>query len=108
MLGKEFAEEFNCLVENTEKYKTFSVPITKEVKTTDKNGKETSKTIYYKLQFIHSMQFMTSLLSNLVDDLAEGIRQIKCKHGYDNKSLNVQLYSKIVSVVLNTETLKMI
>ena len=36
-LGKEF-EEFHCLVENTDKFKTFSVPITKEIKRIDKSG----------------------------------------------------------------------
>ena len=28
---------------------------------------------------------MASSLSNLVDNLAEEIHEIKCKHGYDNK-----------------------
>ena len=28
---------------------------------------------------------MASPLSNLVDNLAEEIHEIKCKHGYDNK-----------------------
>ena len=32
--------EFNCLGENIDKYKTFSVSIKKEVKRIDKNGKE--------------------------------------------------------------------
>ena len=31
-LSKEFEGEFNCLGENTEKYKSFSIAITKEVK----------------------------------------------------------------------------
>ena len=30
-LPKEFGRQFKCLGENTEKYKTFSVPIEKEV-----------------------------------------------------------------------------
>ena len=37
MIIVEFEREFNCLRENTEKYKIFSVPITKEVKKIDKN-----------------------------------------------------------------------
>ena len=28
---------------------------------------------------------MTSSLSNLVDNLAEGIHKIKCKHAHDNR-----------------------
>ena len=77
-LAKEFQIEFNCLGENTEKYKTFSVPITKEVKRIDKNGEKITKTISYKLQLIDSARFMASSLSNLVDNLAEGIPKIKC------------------------------
>ena len=45
-LAKEFEGEFNCLKENTETYKTFSVPITKEVKGISKNGELTAKTIF--------------------------------------------------------------
>ena len=77
-LAKEFQIEFNYLGENTEKYKTFSVPITKEVKRIDKNGEKITKTISYKLQLIDSARFMASSLSNLVDNLAEGIHKIKC------------------------------
>ena len=53
---------------------------------------------------------MEGSLSNLVDNLAEGIHKIKYKHGHDNKkNVNyVELNTKIVSVVLNTQTLKMI
>ena len=29
--------------------------------------------------------FMANSLSNLVNDLAEGIHKIKCKYGHDNK-----------------------
>ena len=36
-LAKTFEREFNCLGENTKKYKTISVPITKEVKRIGKN-----------------------------------------------------------------------
>ena len=42
-LGKEFEEEFNCLREHTKKYKTFSVPTTKEAKRIEKFGKRNYK-----------------------------------------------------------------
>ena len=84
-LKKEFEGEFNCLGENTEKYKTFSVPITKEVKRMNKNAEETTKTIPYSLQFTDSARFMGNSLSNLVDNLAEGILKIKCKYGHGNE-----------------------
>ena len=77
-LAKEFQIEIYCLGENTEKYKTFSAPLTKEVKRIDKNGEKNTKTISYKLQLIDSARFMASSLSNLVDNLAEGIHKIKC------------------------------
>ena len=54
---------------------TFSVPIEKEVTRTDKNGKEIAKTTSYRLQFIDSARFMASSLSNLVNNLAEGIQK---------------------------------
>ena len=66
------------------KYKPFSVSITKDVKLIDKNGENVTETISYKLQFIDSARFMANLFSNLVDNPAEGIHKIKCKHGHDN------------------------
>ena len=42
---------------NTEKYKTFSVPVTKEVKRIGKTGEETSKSISYRLQLVDSTKF---------------------------------------------------
>ena len=36
-LAKKFDWEFNCLGENTEEYKTLSVPVTEEVKRIDKS-----------------------------------------------------------------------
>ena len=59
-LAKEFEGEFNCLRESAEKYKTFSDPITKVVRSTDKNGKEITKNISYRLQFIDAARFMAS------------------------------------------------
>ena len=37
------------------------------------------------MQFIDSARFMASFLSNLVNNLSEGIHRIKCKFGHDNK-----------------------
>ena len=71
-LVKEFEGEFNCLGENTKKCKTFSVPITKEVKSIDKNGKEITKAISYRLQFNNIARFIAIPSSNLVDNLAAG------------------------------------
>ena len=59
-LAKEFEGQFECLGENTKKYKTFSILIEKKVTKIDKD-------------------VMMSSLWNLADNLAEGIHKIKCK-----------------------------
>ena len=66
-LAKEFDGQFECLGENSEKYITFSVPISKELD----NGKK----ITYKLKFIDSFRLMSSKLTDLVDNFSE----IYCK-----------------------------
>ena len=63
---------------NTEKCKTFSVPITKEAKRVDKNYVQIS----YKLQFIDRERFMARSLPNLVDNL-----EINYRH--DNKKCEI-------------------
>ena len=69
-LAKEFDGQFECLGENTEKYITFSVPISKEL--------DNGKTITYKLKIIDSFRFMSTSLSKLVDNLSE-IYKKECK-----------------------------
>ena len=39
-IANEFERKFECLGENTNKYKTFSVPIEKKVTEIDKDGNE--------------------------------------------------------------------
>ena len=68
----------NCLGENTKKYITFLVPI-KKVINTDKAGNKSIKIISYKIKFIDSFRFMSTSLSNLVDNLSEGLHNNKCK-----------------------------
>ena len=68
-LAEEFESQIECLTENTEKYMTFSVTIKKL---------ENNKTITYKIKFIDSFRFMSSSLSCLVDNLAEGLHDDKC------------------------------
>ena len=75
----EFEGKFECLGESTEKYKTFSIPIEKEVLKIDKDGNASVITISYKTKFIDSVRFMTTSLSNLVDNLMEVIHKTKCK-----------------------------
>ena len=72
-LANTFVGQFEYLGENTKKYKTFSIPIEKEVPNIDK--------VVMKVLSLNivSAKFMTSSLSNLVDNVAEGICKIKCK-----------------------------
>ena len=83
-LAEEFKTQFTCLRENTEKYITFTVPIEKEVIRIDQNGEEITKNISYILQFINSTGFMACSLSNLVNNLSDGIHKIKCKYNHND------------------------
>ena len=51
-LANEFEGKRKCLGENTEKYKTLSVPIEKAVIEIDKDGNESVVTISYKIKFM--------------------------------------------------------
>ena len=44
------------------------------IKKTNKNGEEITKTVSYKLKFIDSARFMTSLLLNLICNLTDFIK----------------------------------
>ena len=82
---KNLKKQFTCLGENIEKYITFTIPIEKEAKRIDINEEEITKNICYILQFIDSPRLMTSSLSNLVNNLCEGIHKIKYKCNHDDK-----------------------
>ena len=62
-LANEFERQFECVGENKEKYKTFSVLIKKELTQIDKDGNESVVTISYKIKFIESRRFMATSLS---------------------------------------------
>ena len=108
-LAEKLKKQFTCLGENTEKYITFTVPIEKEVTRSNKNGAEITKNISYILQFTDSARFMASSLSNLVNNLSEGIHKIKCKHRHGDKNVKLEeLNISITTVFLNIQTLKII
>ena len=76
-LAEEFDGQFECLGKNI-----FSVPIKKEL---DNNG----KLITYKIKFIDSFRFMSSSLSNLVNNLAAD--EIKIISSYECEDCNNKL-----------------
>ena len=85
-LAEEFEGKFECLGENTEKCITFSVPIKKETTKKDKDGNDKITKISYKIKFIDSYRFMSTSLSNLVNNLSEGVHNDKytnCKSCLD-------------------------
>ena len=108
-LRKKTEGEFNCLGENTETSKTFSVPITKYVRRIDKNAKEITRTISYKLGFTDNSSLKKNSWSSAAVNYTDGIQKIKCKLNMFMKNLKrVELYTKIVSAVLNTQMLNVI
>ena len=80
-LAEEFSgEEFECLGENPEKYISFSVQIKKE------RDNHIGETITHKIKSIDSCKFMSSKLSNLVDNLPE-INNKNCKTCIERKNI---------------------
>ena len=77
-LAEKFKGEFECLGQNTEKYINFSVPIKKETTKRNKDGNDKIKKISYKIKFIDSYRFMSTSLSNLVNNLSEVVHNDKC------------------------------
>ena len=53
---------------------------------------------------------MTSALSNLINNISEGIHRIKCKFRHDDKKYEIRRikYNYCDSVFFNVQTLKMI
>ena len=52
--------------------------IKKEITKKDKDGNDKITKIPYKIKFIDSFRFMSSSLSNLVDNLSEGLHNDRC------------------------------
>ena len=109
-MAEEFKKQFICLIENAEKYITFTVLTEKEVTRIDKNEGHilhiSYKNISCILQIIYSARFMASSLSNLVNNLYERIHGIKRKFGQDDKTCEIKY--KYCNYFLETQILKII
>ena len=79
-LAEEFNGEHDCIGDNMEKHITFSVPITKEC--------DDVKTITRKLRFIDSFRFMSTSLSELVDNMSGIFNSIECKSCIEKIKIN--------------------
>ena len=65
--------------------------------------------ISYVLQFIDSARFMASSLSNLANNLSDGVDRIKCKfENNDEKCETSRIKYKIATTFLDTQILKMV
>ena len=85
------------------------MPVEKEVTRINGNREEITKTISYWLKFIDSARFMSSSLSNHVNDLAaDGIHKTKCKYRHDNKKCETCGIKYKYWVILNIQTSKLI
>ena len=58
------------------KCRNVSVPMQKKIIKIGKDGNESITIIYYKSKFIDSARFITTSLSNLADNLTQGIHKI--------------------------------
>ena len=108
-LAKAFEREFICVGESTEKCNIFSAPITKEVKRIEKSGEKLYKLYltYYSLSTtsglwqVHYQILLIILLKEFIE--------LNVNMGMIIKSFrHVELNTKVMIVVLNTQTLKMI
>ena len=75
-LAEEFKGELNCIGENMGKYIIFSVLSKKEC--------DDNKIITYKIRFIDSFRFMSTSLSELVDNMSRKFNSIECKSCTEN------------------------
>ena len=78
-LANEFEGPFKFIGKNSEIYKSFSVPVKKEVIKLNKYDEKSIESISYKIKFIYSMRFMVTSLPNLVDNLSGRISKLNIK-----------------------------
>ena len=69
----------NVLGKTVKYIEVFFVPMNKEVIKIDKDGTKIVETISYKINFIDSMSFMATSLTNRLDNLSGEIHKIKYK-----------------------------
>ena len=86
-LAKEIEGKFYLCTRTWWRIHNFFSQWQKDLLRIERNRKEISKTISYKLQFIDSARFKASLLPNLVDNLAEGIHKVKWKNEHNSKKM---------------------
>ena len=95
-LANEFEGQFQCLEENTEKFKTFSIPIEREVTNIDRGGNKSVITISYKIKFIDNARFMATSVLNLTEEIHKIKRKVcDCFLEYERIKENLKKYKCI-------------
>ena len=84
-LAEEFKGKLNCIGDNLKKHITFSVPIKKQC--------DDGKTITRKLRFTNSFRFMSTSLSELVDNTSGIFNSIECKSCIEKIEINSECCS---------------
>ena len=79
------------------------MPIKQETIKRDKDGDDEIREILYKIEFIDSFRFMSTSLSNLVNNLSEGVHNDKCT---DCKSYLLYMPIKDKQLIFRTECKK--
>ena len=64
---------------------TFKVPVEEKVTRIGKNGEQITENISYIFKFIDRAKYLSSSLSDLVNNCYEGIQRIQCKYKHDDK-----------------------
>ena len=103
--------QFDCIAENSEKYKTFPIAIKKEVVKIDKEGNKTTEFISYIRKFIDSIRFMETSLSNLFDNFTGGVHKLKCENcdyflEYKNVQSNLNIIANLVIKIFHLNLMK--
>ena len=104
--AKNFKEEFIYLGYSTEKYKTFSFPMIKEVKRIDKNGKQISKNIYYNYNLLIENVWQIHYRILLILLLKEFTKLNANMDIIIKNSKRMELNTKIVSALLDTKNVR--
>ena len=84
-LANKIEGKFKCLGEITKNYKTFSVPIEKEVIKTDKDVNESVVTISYKIKFIDSAKCQLHYQNLSITSHLINYKCLSCNKNYSNK-----------------------
>ena len=78
-LANEFDVELEWFGESIGKYISFSVKIKRKITKRDEDVNKKIVNIPYRLKFVDSYRFMMASLSELVDNLSDGLHSKKCK-----------------------------